>query len=557
MASPLILRGERTLLLDTAHPDAGGLKPLLLSFAELLASPGRLHKYRLSACALWAAAANRMTAAEVLRLLEQHTGQAVPAAVRQVLEREIGRYGKLRLVLDRKQLVLIADDPAWLERFMQEPALAGLLEPLSASKAVVHPAGRGSLKQTLTRMGYPVVDEAGVHSGESLAVQLLPAGGNHGLRPYQTAAVEAFCGTGHHHDGSGVVVLPCGSGKTVVGIAALARLGVATLILTANGESVRQWQQELLAWTNLTADQVGEYSGSSKQVRPVTVATYQILTHRKKASEPFVHMDLFQRRDWGLIIYDEVHLLPAPVFRATADIQATRRLGLTATLVREDGNEEDVFSLVGPKRYELPWRELEAQGHIAAVAAAELRVLLPQAQAQKYAQATPRARFRLAAENPQKLKLLQRLLERHKDRPTLIIGHYLSQLRLAGQHTGAPVITGATPQAERERLYQLFREGGVTRLVVSKVANFAIDLPQAEVAIELSGSYGSRQEEAQRVGRIMRPKPEGGAAFFYTLVSKNTVEEEYARNRQLFLLAQGYPYQVEEADEATGGGEWA
>lgn len=548
LAFPLILRGERTLLLDTAHTDASLLKPLLLRFAELIASPGRLNKYSLSACALWAAAANGMTSDEVLRMLVCYTGQSVPPAVRTLLEREMGRYGKIRLQLRGKRLILTVEDSAWLQRFMLEPELAGLLVPLAACEAEVSPDGRGELKQALTRMGYPVVDEAGVHSGEALAVQLLSSSNSRKLRPYQEEAVEAFCGSRHQHDGSGVVVLPCGSGKTAVGIAAMSRLGCATLILTANGESVRQWQRELLAWTDLAPEQVGEYSGSCKQVRPVTVATYQILTHRKKANEPFVHMDLFQRRDWGLIIYDEVHLLPAPVFRATADIQATRRLGLTATLVREDGCEEDVFSLVGPKRYELPWRELESDGHIAAVTAAELRVLLPGSEVQKYERAAPRARFRLAAENPDKLALLERLLERHKGRPTLIIGHYLSQLRLAGRRTGAPVITGATPQVERERLYRLFREGAVNRLVVSKVANFAVDLPQAEVAIELSGSYGSRQEEAQRVGRIMRPKPDGRGVFFYTMVSKNTVEEEYARNRQLFLLAQGYPYRVEEAD---------
>ncbi|MCL6458341.1 MAG: DEAD/DEAH box helicase [Gorillibacterium sp.] len=544
-SAPLLIRGERTLLLDTEHPEASEIKHLLLGFAELIKNPGRLHMYLLSSCSLWGAAANGLTAGEVLDTLERYTHQALPPTVQSIITREMERYGRVRLTEESEKLILHVAEPTWLDRFLHEPAVGYLLTPLSLCTAEIRSDGRGVLKRELTRLGYPVIDEAGWHKGESLPIQLMLKENGLVLRPYQLEAVEAFCGQNGIHEGSGVVVLPCGSGKTAVGIAAMARLGCATLILTTNVVSVRQWQREIAEWTNLGPERIGEYSGAHKEVKPVTVATYQILTHRRSTTESFRHMQLFKERDWGLIIYDEVHLLPAPIFRATADIQATRRLGLTATLVREDGCEEDVFSLIGPKRFELPWRQLEHEGHIAHVSASELRIGMSETLRERYDLAKAGVRFRIAAENPRKLAYMDELLQRHEGRPTLVIGQYLSQLRAAAQQTGAPLVTGTTPHEERELLYQRFREGSLKLLVVSKVANFAVDLPQAEVAIELSGGYGSRQEEAQRVGRVMRPKPNGGKAHFYTLVSKGTVEQEYARNRQLFLLSQGYVYQVE------------
>ncbi|MBC8079002.1 MAG: helicase-associated domain-containing protein [Gorillibacterium sp.] len=548
-SAPLLIRGERTLLLDTEHPEAIKLKPLLLGFAALMKSPGRLHVYQISSCSLWEAAASGLTANEVQRILEHYTQQVLPPVVQTIISREMARYGMLRLTRESEKIILHIAEPTWLNRFLNEPAVGFLLTQISQCQAEVSLNGRGLLKRELTRLGYPVIDEAGFHRGETLQIHLNSRENGFNLRPYQLEAVEAFCGQSSVHDGSGVVVLPCGSGKTAVGIAAMARLGCATLILTTNVVSVRQWQREIAEWTNLGPERIGEYSGAIKEVKPVTVATYQILTHRRSRTESFRHMQLFKERDWGLIIYDEVHLLPAPIFRATADIQATRRLGLTATLVREDGCEEDVFSLVGPKRFELPWKQLEQEGHIAQVSAAELRVSMPENMRERYNLAKAGARFRIAAENPRKLAHMEQLLDRHKGSPALVIGQYLSQLRAVAKRTGAPLITGTTPHDEREVLYQRFREGSLMLLIVSKVANFAVDLPQAEVAIELSGGYGSRQEEAQRLGRVMRPKPNGGEAHFYTLVSKDTVEQEYARNRQLFLLSQGYVYQVEECTE--------
>jgi DNA excision repair protein ERCC-3 len=411
---------------------------------------------------------------------------------------------------------------------------------------------RGELKQELIKLGYPVSDLAGYHPGEPLRIGLkreLPDGRRFALRDYQEAAVEAFYRGGSLHGGSGVLVLPCGAGKTIIGIAAMARLGCATLVLTSNVTSVRQWKREILEKTELTAEQVGEYSGEAKEVKPVTIATYQILTYRKGKEGPFAHIELFNLRDWGLIVYDEVHLLPAPVFRMTADIQATRRLGLTATLVREDGREEDVFSLIGPKRCELPWKQLERAGWIAAVTCIEVRAPLPAERRAAYAAAEARRQFRLAGENPAKLDVVRKLLERHKNEPTLIIGQYLGQLKLLSELTGAPVISGEVPHEERERLYAAFKGGSLRVLIVSKVANFAVDLPDASVAIQVSGSFGSRQEEAQRLGRILRPKPGENAAHFYSIVSRDTKEQEFAMKRQLFLVEQGYEYRIVDADK--------
>ncbi|MEP7199809.1 MAG: DNA repair helicase XPB, partial [Chloroflexota bacterium] len=411
----------------------------------------------------------------------------------------------------------------------------------------VDPTQRGHLKQALVQIGYPVEDLAGYQDGAPLPIGLreTTTGGEHfGLRRYQREAVDIFHASGSARGGSGVVVLPCGAGKTVVGLGALAQLQTATLILTTSTVAVRQWISELLDKTSLTADEIGEYTGDSKEIRPVTISTYQMMTYRPRKSDEFPHFSLFDQREWGLIIYDEVHLLPAPVFRVTAEIQSRRRLGLTATLVREDGRETDVFSLIGPKKYDVPWKELEQQGWIATAECHEIRVPLPESDRMMYAVADERDKYRVAAENPAKLIVLQQLLAKHRDDNVLVIGQYIEQLKGIARETGAPIITGKTPTREREQLYDAFRNGGQRLLIVSKVANFAIDLPDANVAIQVSGTFGSRQEEAQRLGRILRPKRNGLLAHFYSLVTRDTRDQDFAAKRQLFLTEQGYRYDI-------------
>ncbi|WJH33201.1 helicase-associated domain-containing protein [Paenibacillus sp. CC-CFT747] len=548
---PLMLLNNRTVLLETDHPEYETIRSRLALFADLVKSPENLHTYRITPFSLWSAAAAGVREDDILGLLEQYGKFRVPDSVRKEIRAYYSRYGMLHLERQESRLLLVSNSADFLDRLEANPSLGGMLiGRCSAETIEIKESARGLLKKELTRLGYPVIDYAGFHEGEALDIRLQTAnakGVPFSLRSYQAEAVEVFCRTGSRHGGSGVVVLPCGAGKTVVGIGVMARLNCATLILTTNVASVRQWRKEILEKTGAGENQIGEYTGVRKEVRPITIATYQILTHRKSKEGEFPHMHLFNERDWGLIIYDEVHLLPAPIFRVTADIQATRRLGLTATLVREDGCEEDVYALVGPKQYELPWRELEAKGWIAEVTTTEVRLPLSEKARAGYEKAGPRSRYRLAAENPDKLQVVRQLLNRHKGLPTLIIGQYLDQLRLIAEATGAPLITGATDHEERERLYRRFRSGEVSLLVVSKVANFAVDLPEAAVAIQVSGSYGSRQEEAQRLGRVLRPKAGVNRAYFYTLVSRETNEQEFALKRQMFLVEQGYHYRIVES----------
>lgn len=415
---------------------------------------------------------------------------------------------------------------------------------IDADTVAVHPSERGALKQVLLRLGWPAEDLAGYVDGEAHPIDLVESGWS--LRDYQRQAAEGFW-----HGGSGVVVLPCGAGKTLVGAAAMALARSTTLILVTNTVAARQWRDELLRRTSLTEDEIGEYSGSRKEVRPVTIATYQVLTTKRKGT--YAHIDLLDARDWGLILYDEVHLLPAPVFRFTADIQARRRLGLTATLVREDGREGDVFSLIGPKRYDAPWREIEAQGWIAPADCVEVRVTLPDAARMAYAMAEPDERYRLAATAAQKRGIVASLVARHPDEQVLVIGQYLDQLHELADMLAVPVVTGETPIRERQSLFDQFRTGEVSTLVVSKVANFSLDLPEASVAIQVSGSFGSRQEEAQRLGRILRPKSDGRGARFYTVVTRDTVDADFAAHRQRFLAEQGYAYRIVDADDVLRG----
>ncbi|PYI54391.1 DNA repair helicase XPB [Paenibacillus flagellatus] len=550
---PLMVQSDSTLMLEADHPESEAAGAALSRFAELVKTPGHIHTYRMTPMSLWNAASSGMGAERILDVLNGYGKFDVPLQVRQNVNHFVGRYGLVKLTLDGQRLMLVSDERELLDKLAGYKSLQSYFVGSPGEGGLeVDPAYRGMIKQDLIRLGFPVQDLAGYHHGETMPIRLrdATAGGRpFRLRDYQRAAVDAFYDGERLHGGSGIVVLPCGAGKTVIGIAALARLQCAALILTTNVASVRQWKRELLDKTDLDEQLVGEYSGERKEVRPVTIATYQILTHRQRKDDPFLHMSLFNERDWGLIIYDEVHLLPAPVFRATADIQATRRLGLTATLVREDGRQEDVFSLVGPKLFEAGWKDLEQKGWVAHVECTEVRVPMPEPVRERYVRAEPKHKHRIAGENPVKLEVLSRLLDKHKEEQTLIIGQYLDQLKTIADSVRAPMISGEMPHEERDGLYARFNRGDIKTLVVSKVANFAVDLPDARVAIQVSGSFGSRQEEAQRLGRILRPKEEDNRAYFYSLVSDDTREQEFAIHRQLFLLEQGYRYEIRKAAE--------
>lgn len=542
MTGPLIVQSDKTLLLEVDHPDAEACRRAIAPFAELERAPEHVHTYRLTPLGLWNARAAGHDAEQVVAVLLEHSRYPVPHALLVDVAETMARYGRLQLVSDPVHgLVLHALDRAVLEEVLRSRRVAGMLGTrLDDDDVLVHPSERGRLKQALLKLGWPAEDLAGYVDGEAHAIDLDTTDWH--LRPYQEQAVTSFW-----HGGSGVVVLPCGAGKTLVGAGAMARSGTTTLILVTNTVSARQWRDELLRRTTLTEDEIGEYSGARKEVRPVTIATYQVLTTRRKGVYP--HLELLDARDWGLIIYDEVHLLPAPVFRMTADLQARRRLGLTATLVREDGREDEVFSLIGPKRYDAPWKDIEAQGYIAPAECIEVRLTLSDHDRLTYATAEPEDKYRLAASASGKNRVVEALVAQHRGEQTLVIGQYLDQLEELAEHLSAPLITGATTVRERQRLFDAFRAGEVATLVVSKVANFSIDLPEAAVAIQVSGSFGSRQEEAQRLGRIMRPKADGRTAHFYAIVARDTVDQEFAAHRQRFLAEQGYAYRIVDAED--------
>lgn len=535
---------DGTIWAATSNLGYEELREKLVLFAELMKSPNQLHKYRMTPLSLWNAAAAGLSSEQVVRYLEENSRFEVPPMVTEFVHDYMNRYGLLRLLQIDGRLVLTSENGVLLRTLAAMDTFSSFITAVPHGLELeIEPRYRGLVKQECLRQGYPVLDEAGYTRGEAMPIQL-KEGRNFELRGYQREAVAAFEHRGSLHAGSGVIVLPCGAGKTIVGIAAMAALGCATLILTSNTTSVRQWRRELLEKTDLPEDWIGEYSGSAKEVKPVTIATYQILTYRRSQAEPFVHMNLFSQRNWGLILYDEIHLLPAPVFRATAEIQATRRLGLTATLVREDGREEDVFSLVGPKCYEMAWKKLTEEGYIANVDCAEVLVPLADEKSSEYVTADQRKKSRIAAENPSKLECLEQILRRHEDEQVLIIGQYIEQLKRIAERVNAPIITGEVSHEEREKLYRAFRAQEIRKLVVSKVANFAVDLPDASVAVQVSGSFGSRQEEAQRLGRVLRPKRDGRTAYFYSLVTEHTKEQHYASKRQLFLVEQGYRYRM-------------
>lgn len=545
--NPLIVQSDHTILLETQAPRYEEARDALLGFAELVKSPEYVHTWRITPLSLWNAAAAGHEVEVVLGALTSLAKYPVPDNVLASIQGWMSRYGTLRLVRDGARLRLEVDDPDDLEVIRHLKPVAELLGPMIDDHGLqIHPRHRGELKAVLAHHGHPVQDLAGYDDGEALQFELsaeLPDGAPWGLRDYQISAIDAFCGGAAA--GSGVVVLPCGAGKTLVGVGAMARLGMRTLVVCTGHVALQQWKREILRRTTLTEDQVGEYSAEVKQLRPITLTTYQLLTWRKDRSSEPAHFRLFYEASWGLIVYDEVHLLPAPLFRETALLAARRRLGLTATLVREDGRETDVFALVGPKRFDLPWRTLEHQGWIASAECVELRVPLSQPDRLRYAGASERARFRIASTNARKGAVVERLLERHRDDRVLVLGTYLDQLRWIARRFDLPIITGKTSKTERQALFERFRSGACSALALSKVGNFAVDLPGASVAIQISGSFGSRQEEAQRLGRVLRPKGGANRALFYTLVTADSREQVFAERRQLFLAEQGYPYRIE------------
>ena len=555
--NPLIVQSDATVLLEVASPKAGDARAALARFAELEKSPEHVHTYRLTPLSLWNAASAGVGADDVAATLTDYAKYPVPEAVLVDVRDQMSRYGRLRIVrdFDSGALALTTAEPALLAEVTRDRGVAAVLgDRLDGNRYAVRLGDRGPLKQALLRLGWPAADEAGYEEGAELDLALTAT-----LRTYQADAVAAWWADGSAAGGNGVLVLPCGAGKTVIGLAAMVQAGASTLIVATSILAARQWIAELRAKTDLPAEAVGEYSGERKEIRPVTVATYQVLTWRDPSADDDAelgvahpHLGLFDAQRWGLVVYDEVHLLPAPVFRATAQIQAVRRLGLTATLVREDGKEPDVFALIGPKRYDAPWRELEAQGWIAPARCTEVRVELSDDDRMRYATAPQQQRYRIAATAPAKLPVLEALVTRHRDDRVLVIGQYLDQLKVVAERLDAPLVTGQTAQSVREERFAAFRDGELTLLVVSKVANFSIDLPEANVAIQISGAFGSRQEEAQRLGRILRPKADGGQASFYTVVARETVDQSFAANRQRFLTEQGYAYTILDADEVLG-----
>jgi DNA excision repair protein ERCC-3 len=551
--NPLIVQSDRTMLLEVHNPRFDDCRAFCSRFAELEKSPEHFHTYRITALSLWNAASSGMTAEEIIAGLEEFTKYPLPKNVVNEIKEQISRYGKVKLVKEEDgELYIISEEPNFLKEIAHHRSIQNYIKEFQNNRIAVLKEYRGHIKHALIKIGYPVEDLAGYDEGAAYNFNfraVTRSGRPFSMRDYQRKAVEVFHAGGSKYGGSGVIVLPCGAGKTIVGIGVMQLVGAYTLILVTNTLSIRQWKNEILDKTDIPEEDIGEYSGEKKEIKPITIATYNIVTHRKKKGGDFTHYHLFSAANWGLIIYDEVHLLPAPVFRLTSELQAKRRLGLTATLVREDGLEEDVFSLIGPKKYDVPWKELEKQSWIANAKCIEIRVDMDEELRAQYSVSDDREKYRLASENPAKLDVIKVIMEEHGKNNILIIGQYLDQLEKIAKKFKLPIITGQTPLSERERLYKAFREGKEPCLIVSRVANFSIDLPDARVAIQVSGTFGSRQEEAQRLGRVLRPKGNDNMAYFYTIVSRDTTEETFAQNRQLFLTEQGYEYQIYTFDE--------
>jgi DNA excision repair protein ERCC-3 len=548
LQNPLIIQSNSTILLEVNNPLFTDARNAISVFAHLDKSPEYIHTYSITPLSLWNAASLGMTSQNVIDRLEKYSKYPLPQNVLDDIRELIGRFGKIVLETSTEGLVLRSSDTTLLHHLILHPSLRQLVgRQIEPDTVIVPEINRGAIKQALIGIGFPAHDRAGYVDGEPYPFNLRKktvSGAEFCIREYQRQAAESFTGSAETPGGSGVVVLPCGAGKTIVGIYVMSLLQRRTLVLVTNVTAAHQWKREILDKTEILESDIGEYSGELKEIKPVTIATYQILTYRKKKTDPFVHYELFNAENWGLIIYDEVHLLPAPVFKFTAELQARRRLGLTATLIREDGHEEDVFTLIGPKKFDVPWKDLERQGWIATARCVEIRVDLPAAEKLNYLSMAPKQQIRLAYENPFKLIVAKELVSRHSKDQVLIIGQYLSQLDIFSREFGVPLITGATPNKRRDELYNDFRTGKIKTLILSKVGNFAVDLPDANVAIQISGSFGSRQEEAQRLGRILRPKKSGEQAVFYSIVTRESKELDFAMNRQLFLTEQGYSYEI-------------
>lgn len=535
--NPIIVQSDMSVLLEVMNPLFEEARDALAGFSDLEKSPEYMYTYKITPISLWNAASGGINAEDVISRLRRYAKHEVPEIVITTIRENGSRYGKVTLVEEKGNYYLNCSDNNILIE------IRSILK-VPEGRILVSPSFRGQLKQILLKFGYPVVDLAGYSESTKLIIK---SAQNMSLRWYQKDAAAAFHAGGEVTGGSGVIVLPCGAGKTIVGIAVMEMVAAETLILTTGITALRQWINELLDKTELTLDDIGEYSGEKKEIKPVTVTTYQTLTQRRDKNSPFTHFKLFNDRNWGLIIYDEVHMLPAPVFRVTSEIQSKRRLGLTATLIREDGLETDVFSLIGAKKYDMPWKTLEATGFIAEAYCMEIRIPLSDSDRYEYAVSSKRNKFRIATENKRKSEVVLELLNKHSTDSVLIIGQYIKQLKELSESLLVPLITGATKPIERERIYAAFRSGDIKVIVVSKVANFAIDLPDANVAIEISGTFGSRQEEAQRLGRILRPKAKDNRSWFYTLVSEDTNEMEFSTKRQMFLTEQGYKYEIRRA----------
>ncbi len=549
MSKPLIVQSDNTLLIEVDNPEFENARDSISPFAELEKSPEHIHEYRVTPLSLWNAAASGLKSKAIIETLVKYSRYEIPDNVILTIKEQMNRYGYLKLVKKNGNLILTSLDAMLMTEIIRNKKFEQYIEDRIDDKNIqVKASLRGHVKQELIKLGFPVEDLAGYENGDPCPMETREhtsaTSQDFEIRDYQQNAINAFYRGGGPDGGSGVVVMPCGAGKTIIGIGIMALMEMETLILVTNTVAIRQWRDELLDKTDLTEEMIGEFSGSKKEIKPVTIATYHILTYRKSKKDDFVHFELFRSKNWGLIIYDEVHLLPAPVFRLTSEIQSKRRLGLTATLIREDGMETDVFSLIGPKKYDIPWKILEKSNWIAKALCNEVRVELPDDRRMKYSISKDREKFRIASENEMKSRVLEKILSHHKGASILIIGKYLAQLHEIADRFKFSIITGNTPISEREKLYAKFKKGEILSLVVSNVANFSVDLPNANVAIQVSGTFGSRQEEAQRLGRILRPKEGENMAYFYTIISSNTVEEKFAHNRHLFLTEEGYDYLI-------------
>lgn len=547
--NPLILQGDATILVEVHSPLYEEVRDELGRFAELEKSPEHVHTYRISHLSLWNAAASGLEYPEIKSFLSRYSKYQLPENVLQEIEEQLTKYGKLKIIQEDQDLYLYSKDPYLITEIINNSRVQDYItRQVDANKLLMAQGMRGQIKHVLIKLGFPVEDVAGYRPGQHFSLSLrdetregLPLS----LRDYQKQAVDIFYAGGSSKGGSGVIVFPCGGGKTITGMGVMEKVQAETLILVTNITALRQWKSELLDKTTIPKEAIGEYSGEKKEIKPITISTYQILTYRTSKNGTFPHFELFNKKDWGLIIYDEVHMLPAPIFRITSELQSKRRLGLTATLIREDGLEEDVFSLIGPKKYDVPWKELERKAWIAKATCVEVRIPLPESLKMDYAISDSRKKFRIAAENPEKIQVVYDLLQRHSTDSILIIGQYIHQLKTLASALDLPVLTGQTPNQKREEMFDKFKRGEIRELIVSKIANFAVDLPDASVAIQVSGTFGSRQEEAQRLGRILRPKAGKNTAFFYSLVTGDSREQDFATKRQMFLTEQGYSYSIQ------------